>query len=142
MAGWAGVPSLSGARALLEVAERGSGGAAVGLGLREALDKRDEAEDCGHRAGQVELRVGRAALVVQQCDGADSGRDRDGDVDVHASTPGEVLGEPPPSSRPIAPPAPPMAPKTPNALSRSSGAVKVGVSRERAEGASSVPKRP
>src|SRR4051794_38507904 len=46
----------------------------------------------------------------------------------------------PPSSRPIAPPATPIAPKTPNARPLSAGSVKVVVSSDSADGASSAPK--
>src|ERR1700712_4192938 len=48
----------------------------------------------------------------------------------------------PPSSRPTAAPEPATAPKTPKALPRSAGSVKVTVSRESAAGARIAPKRP
>ncbi len=48
----------------------------------------------------------------------------------------------PPSSRPTAAPEPATAPKTPKALPRSCGSVKVTVSSERAAGARIAPNRP
>ena len=66
---------------------------AGGLGVREAVDEREQAGRGGDRARDVEARAVRRDDVVQQRERGDRGRDREQQVHVEAPAPGGVLGE-------------------------------------------------
>ncbi len=66
---------------------------AVGFRAREAVDDPEQAEGGGDRTRNVDLRGAVSDLVDDQGEGADRGRNREGEVDVHGPAPGDVLGE-------------------------------------------------
>src|SRR4051812_12344894 len=73
--------------------DRQAAAPAGGLGVREAVDEREQAGRGGQGAGDVQARAGGRNLVDQQRGGGDGGRDREQQVHVQAPAPGEVFGE-------------------------------------------------
>ena len=65
----------------------------VRLGVREAVDEREQAARREQRARDVDARAGRLRLVGQQAERGDGGRQREQQVHVQAPAPGQDLGE-------------------------------------------------
>ena len=76
-----------------EERERRPRAPAVGLGERETVDEREQAEHRGQRARHVDARPRGTRLARQQSERAERRRDREGEVHVQAPAPGEVLGQ-------------------------------------------------
>ena len=66
---------------------------ARGLGVREAVDDREQARRSREDARQVEARAVGMGRVGDERDPADGRRNGEGEVDVHGEAPGEVLGQ-------------------------------------------------